>query len=106
MADADPSSREDLLREEFHQQTARIAWHDMQTYYARGSVIRVGEELNLVEVAVQLGMDNTGQFQAWIEAGAIASVRESEAQLWFDSNPTLWAVVAAPWVLVQAIAEG
>jgi hypothetical protein len=101
MADAGSPSREDLLREEFHQQTARIAWHDLQTYYAQGSVIRVGEELNLVEVAVQLGMDNTGQFQAWIEAGAIASVLESEAQEWFDTNPTLWAVVAAPWVLVQ-----
>ena len=105
MPDAGPSSREDLLRDEFHQQTARIAWHDLQTYYARGNVIRVGEELNLVDVAVQLGMDNTGQFQAWIEAGVIASIQESEAQLWFDTNPTLWAVVAAPWVLVQAIAE-
>lgn len=105
MPDAGSSSREDILREEFHQQTARIAWHDLQTYYARGSVIRVGDQLNLVEVAVQLGMDNTGQFQAWIEAGAIAAVRESEAQTWFDSNPTLWAVVAAPWVLVQDVAE-
>ena len=105
MPDADSSSREDLLREEFHNQTARIAWHDLQTYYARGSVIRVGEALNLVEVAVQLGMDNTGQFQTWIEAGAIASVEESEAKTWFDSNPTLWAVVAAPWVLVQDILE-
>jgi hypothetical protein len=105
MADADSSSREDLLRDEFHQQTARIAWHDLQTYYARGNVIRIGEGLNLVEVAVQLGMDNTGQFQAWIEAGAIATVLESEAQAWFDSNPKLWTVVAAPWVLVQAGVE-
>jgi hypothetical protein len=105
MADADSSSREDLLRQEFHNQTARIRWHDLQTYYAHGSVIRVGQDLNLVEVAVQLGMDNTGQFQAWIEAGAIATVLESEALAWFDSNPKLWTVVAAPWVLVQAGVE-
>lgn len=96
------ADREQLLREEFHQQTARIHWHELQTYYAHGSVIRVGETLNLVEVAVQLGMDNTEQFQTWIEDGLIAPVSDSEAQAWFDSNPSLWAVVAAPWVLVQA----
>ncbi len=96
------ADREQLLREEFHQQTARIHWHELQTYYAHGSVIRVGETLNLVEVAVQLGMDNTEQFQTWIEDGLIAPVSDSEAQAWFESNPSLWAVVAAPWVLVQA----
>ncbi len=47
-------------------------------------------------------MDNTEQFQTWIEGGLIAPVSDSEAQAWFDSNPRLWAVVAAPWVLVQA----
>jgi len=101
MADNEQVSREELLREEFHKQTARIHWHELQTYYAHGSVIRVGEALGLVEVAVQLGMDNTEQFQAWIEQGAIAPVSDSDARLWFDGNPGLWTVVAAPWVLVQ-----
>jgi len=101
LADTEHASREALLREEFHQQTARIPWHELQRYYAAGSVIHVGSDLNLVEVAVQLGMDNTEQFQAWIAAGDIAPVQELEAQAWFDENSTLWAVVAAPWVLVQ-----
>ena len=95
------ADREQLLRDEFHKQTARIPWHDLQTYYAKGSVICISADLNLVEVAVQLGMDNTAQFQAWIDGGQIASVSEDEAASWYDSNPTLWAVVAAPWVLVQ-----
>ena len=95
------SDREGLLRDEFHQQTARIHWHELQTYYARGSVIHVGEQLNLVEVAVQLGMDNTEQFQQWIDGGDIAPVPEDQALSWYDSNPLLWTVVAAPWVLVQ-----
>ena len=100
MADAG-SEREVLLREEYHGQTARIPWHDLQTYYAHGSVIAVGSDLNLVEVAVQLGMDNTAQFQAWIAAGDVAPVSDEQALAWFSSNEELWAVVAAPWVLVQ-----
>ena len=93
--------REDLLREEFHKQTARIHWHDLQTYYAAGSVVSVGESLDLVAVAVQLGMDNAGQFQQWIADGAISPVSEAVALSWYESNQALWAVVAPPWVLVQ-----
>lgn len=100
MADSG-SEREVLLREEYHGQTARIPWHDLQTYYAHGSVIAVAADLNLVEVAVQLGMDNTAQFQAWIAAGDVAPVSDEQALTWFASNEELWAVVAAPWVLVQ-----
>jgi hypothetical protein len=82
--------RENLLREEFHKQTARIQWHDLQTNYAHGSVVRVGDSLDLLEVAVQLGLDNTEQFQQWIADGKIAAVSETEAQAWYESNPELW----------------
>ena len=94
--------REELLREEFHSQTARIQWRDLQTYYAHGSVVKVAAGLNLVDVAVQLGLDNTSRFQAWIEAGEVAPVTDQQALDWYETNAELWAVVAAPWVLVQA----
>ncbi len=94
-------SRETLLRSEYHGQTAQIRWHDLQTYYAHGSVIRVAPALDLVEVAVQLGMDNVSQFEAWTNAGQVAPVSESEAMRWYETDALLWAVVAAPWVLVQ-----
>jgi len=93
--------REDRLRNEFHGQTARIPWRDLQTYYAHGSVVSVAAGLNLVEVAVQLGLDNTSRFQAWIEAGDVAPVSDQQALAWYENNAELWAVVAAPWVLVQ-----
>jgi len=99
---ADPAAqREQLLRQEFHSQTARINWHDLQTHYAHGSVVAVSPELDLVEVAVQLGLDNTPQFQAWITAGQVAPVSDEQALLWYEGNEALWAVVAPPWVLVQ-----
>ncbi len=100
MAEAD-ESREDLLRREYLGQTARIPWRDLQTHYARGSVIAVAPELDLVEVAVQLGLDNTGQFQQWIDEGRVAAASDDQARRWHDDDRELWAVVAAPWVLVQ-----
>ena len=95
------SDREELLPEEYLKQTARICWHDLQTHYAAGNVICVSESLDLITVAVQLGMDNAPQFEQWIEVGSIAPVGEAQAVGWYENNQELWAVVAAPWVLVQ-----
>ena len=100
MAESDPA-RESLLRSEYLSQTARIRWHELQTWYARGSVIKVEGSLNLVEVAVQLGLDNTARFEQWIAQGSVAPVADDQARAWYETNQELWAVVAAPWVLVQ-----
>jgi hypothetical protein len=100
MAESDPA-RESLLRSEYLSQTARIRWHELQTWYARGSVIKVEGSLNLVEVAVQLGLDNTARFEQWIADGSVAPVADDQARAWYETNQELWAVVAAPWVLVQ-----
>ena len=54
-----------------------------------------------MEVAVQLGLDNTACFQGWIDSGEVAAVNDEQALIWYESNTELWAVVAAPWVLVQ-----
>ncbi|MEH6637355.1 MAG: DUF2288 family protein [Halioglobus sp.] len=104
MAEAS-TAREELLRQEYHGQTARICWHDLQTYYAQGRVVSVAVGLSLVEVAVQLGMDNTAIFQDWIATDKVAVVDDQQALAWHESNEELWAVVAAPWVLVQSIAQ-
>ena len=99
---AEPGTeREALLRQEYLSQTSHIRWHDLQTYYAHGSVICVAPGLDLVEVAVQLGLDNVARFQAWTEAGEVAPVSDQQALAWYETNEELWAVVAAPWVLVQ-----
>ena len=100
MADQ-PEDREALLRQEYLSQTARINWHDLQTYYAHGSVVAVNAELDLVEVAVQLGLDNAEQFQDWIAEHKITPVHDEQALAWYEVNQELWAVVAPPWVLAQ-----
>ena len=97
----DSADRETLLRGEYHNQTARIYWQDLQTWYARGSVICVDSAMNLVEAAVQLGLDNTALFEQWIGEGSVAPVTDEQALAWHEVNQELWAVVAPPWVLVQ-----
>ena len=97
-SDAD---RKTLLKREYLAQTSRIPWRDLQTFFAHGSVVEVGSRLDLIDVAVQLGLDNTEQFKRWIASGEVQAVSDSSAQAWLDDDISVWAVVAAPWVLVQ-----
>lgn len=91
----------DELKSKLNLETSRIGWHDLQTYYARGHVVRVAAELDLLDVAVELVADNKVQFDDWMQAGKVGDVPPAMAQAWYDRNAELWAVVIAPWVLVQ-----
>ncbi len=82
-------------------ETARINWHDLQLFYARGQVIHVQAHLDLVEVAQRFTENDTESCQRWLLQNAIGRVSDYTAQRWHESRRELWAVVIAPWVLVQ-----
>ncbi|MDX1801712.1 MAG: DUF2288 family protein, partial [Marinobacter sp.] len=45
--------------------------------------------------------DNKAQFEEWLANDLVGEVSPAMAQSWYDHNTELWAVVVAPWVLVQ-----
>ena len=95
------TSAGDSLRAKLNLETSRIHWHELQTYFARGHVVRVAPDLDLLEVAEELAADNTSCFEQWMSSGQVGDVAPQTAQQWFNANTELWAVVVAPWVLVQ-----
>lgn len=98
---ASTTSSRDELKAKLNLETSRIAWHDLQTYFARGHVVRVADSLDLIDVAVELTADNKALFEEWLAADLVGEVPPALAQSWYDHNTELWAVVVAPWVLVQ-----
>jgi hypothetical protein len=91
----------EALKARLNLETSRIHWHELQTYYARGQVVRVSPPVDLLEVAAELAADNTARFQQWLAEGGVGDVSPDQARAWYDRNAELWAVVIAPWVLVQ-----
>jgi hypothetical protein len=89
------------LKHKLNLETSRINWHDLQVYYARGHVVKVVPELDLLEVAAELSADNKAQFERWLADNKVGDVAPNLARHWYDENTELWAVVIAPWVLVQ-----
>jgi len=88
-------------RQELHLETARINWQELETHFARGVVIRVDSDLDLVEVATYFANDDKPAVETWINQGKVAHLGMRDAKDWGGRSPELWAVVVAPWVVVQ-----
>ena len=89
------------LQSQLNLETAQIAWRELQTFFAAGSVVFVDSSQDMLHVAEQLVADNQALFSEWIEKGWVGPVSDAQALEWFNRDAMLWSVVIKPWVLVQ-----
>lgn len=92
---------EAALRAKLNSETGKLFWRELQPHFARGVVIYVAPDLDLIEVALRLSNDDKTAFETWLCAGEVARANDGHAQDWATRDPAFWAVVVAPWVLVQ-----
>ena len=95
-------SQEQLLQQ-LNQETGKISWDELQRHFARGVVIKVASEMDLVEVAAKFVSDDKSTIESWIDCGVVSHTTDADALHWEASKPVFWAVVTAPWVLVQEL---
>lgn len=89
------------LKETLNQETGVISWAELIRHFARGVVIKVDPDVDLIDVAEKIATDNTSELQAMLNAGTVARASDDDAKDWTARNPDFWCVVTAPWVLVQ-----
>lgn len=95
------SNSDEELKIRLNSETARISWQELERHFARGALITVAPGLDLVNVGVHVIKDDKVTINAWLENGDLHRTSEEEARAWSACDATLWAVVVAPWVLVQ-----
>ena len=93
------------LKQQLNMETGRIAWPELQRHFARGVVIKVESGLDLVEVALKFVKDDKTTIESWLNSGVIARANDTDAATWAEATTVFWAVVVAPWVLIQEIQE-
>ena len=93
----------DYLLDNIRGQTSRIAWRELARFFAGGKVLFVDNSLNLVEVAAAVSSDNIQAVSQWMDDNRLAAVSDEQALGWEQKDEHLWAVVTAPWVLVQLV---
>jgi hypothetical protein len=82
-------------------ETARISWQELEQHFARGILMTVSPALDLVLVGAHMIHDDKIVIDAWLETGELRKTTDDDARKWSVGEPVLWAVVVAPWVLVQ-----
>jgi len=93
----------DILRAKLNLETAQLAWPELERHFARGDVIKVAVGVDLVDAALHVAENNTATIQEWLVDGRIARAELADAEGWHARQPMFWAVVVAPWVLVQEV---
>jgi len=82
-------------------ETASITWKELQPFFAKGALLWVEPEQDLIAVAVAFAQNDKAAVAGWLDREDVAKVAESRALDLFTRDPALWAVVVAPWVLIQ-----
>ncbi|WP_188982548.1 DUF2288 domain-containing protein [Pseudomonas matsuisoli] len=82
-------------------ETARIQWSELQPFFARGALMWVAPGQDLVAIAVAIAENRAQDVQAWLQQGVLRKLDDDTARRLAEQENDLWAVVLAPWVLVQ-----
>ena len=93
------ASTQDLL----NAQTGKLTWPELARHFARGVVISIDPSQDLVEVAECLVKDSSDTVERLFQQGKLHRADDVDAIRWHESDSEFWAVVVAPWVLVQEI---
>ncbi|VUD69006.1 hypothetical protein TDB9533_04369 [Thalassocella blandensis] len=95
----------DELKAKLLGETAKIHWKELLRFFAGGYTIEVQAPADLIEIAGLFVDDEAEQIKALMEQNTIRAVPDETAKRWLDQDAQVWAVVLAPWVLVQDISE-
>jgi hypothetical protein len=96
-----PEKPHDLLRAKLNQETSQMQWTELLRYFAAGTVIAVSDDLDLIDVAARISMDDAASIAQWMAENRVAKVSDAQAKAWLESDAVCWTVVVKPWILVQ-----
>lgn len=82
-------------------ETAQVKWSELAPLHLRGALLHIAGDLDLVSVAEAVAGDDARQVAAWASSGLLERMPAAMATTYEASDASLWAVVVAPWVLVQ-----
>jgi hypothetical protein len=99
MNEENPATRP--TKDELNQQTATVDWSELVKHFARGVIIYVDADLDLIDVAHHIASDDVQTIEKLLTSGSLRRASDEDARDWNMRSPQFWCVVAAPWVLIQ-----
>ncbi len=100
-----PEIEQTEIYHKLNSETGRISWKELLPHFARGVVIWVAPGEDLVAIASYFAEDDRQQVESLMQQQKVRLSSDEDARIWHEADPEFWAVVAAPWVLVQELTE-
>jgi len=102
MTNNNPTSNEaEDIRTRLLKERGPIDYLEVQKFFAKGVILVVDAQLDLVDVAEKIHADDTDCIEGWISAKLLVRAHDEHAKKWLDNNTRFEAVTMTPWVLVQ-----
>ena len=96
-------TQEDLTKEKVNQETSKIAWSELQRFFAQGLAVYISSSLDLVDVADAFSKDDKTRVDKWMRQQQVHLVTDQQAGKWIQEDAQVWAAVVKPWILIQNI---
>lgn len=82
-------------------ETAQISWQELAPWFAKGQLLWVASNQDLVAVAEAIANDDKTLVARLMEQNLLQRLSDEQALQFHETDPELWATVVRPWVLVQ-----
>jgi hypothetical protein len=91
-------------REELALLADEVDWSCLRAHLARGGLIIVSADLDLISVAISVAGDDSSSIGRWISEGKLAKPSETQICEWdADSSKIFTMLIASPYVLIQEL---
>ena len=92
------------LRQTLKDSIQQGEWAWLAPHHARGALIVVAQELDLVDVGVKVSMDAVAEVSEWLSKGALARPTAEQAEAWDDEPQRQFKfLIVQPYVLIQSM---
>lgn len=99
--DTESLSYEELMAY-LNAETGKITWQELQPHFAQGALLHLEAGYDLIDTAAALVRDDKSIVLPMIENAVLGKITDDDAKA-YTPEDSFWAVVVAPWVLIQPI---
>lgn len=92
------------IKKKLQEDIASISWQDILPHAKRDAVVVIDRQLNLLEVAEAIALDNTALVSNWIAEKLVTKPSATQLTEW-NTHPEkkFTAAIVQPFVIIQAI---
>lgn len=93
------------LAQKLKEEIDTISWNGLTTHFAKGNVILIGQELDLLTAAIAVANDDTETIKTWMAEKSFLKPDVAEATIFSKHNTNFQFLIIQPFVLVKEITE-